>query len=230
MDNDKPQHALDVTLRAISRERDRLLGQRQIMSRSRRLDLDQKLAREFPVEAAVKRAAARREKSLRPRRLEISRALHERLRSELRRERGRFAEQTAPSLGFGGDAIPWRRLFGSKQLAALSAACLLIAAGIAFFGEGRLLGPRLAESGGSNRAGAANAGLVATTNDILVPLAGRSQLSLRVNRAEIAALQEPFFAANRSYFIDSSDDGAGMPLDLPVRVLLIGEGGLTRIP
>ena len=202
MDKLAQNDELSRALGAVSEERDRLLGSVPALSRARRAALNAVLAREFPVEGALNKTTAQRDRLLEATPREIPRVAALALRAGLTIARKR--------VGRG-----WLANFPTRR--ALVTACLSVALGMISFGQWR-----------SRRIAPPDESLTNQRSERVaaVPLALASprQLSLRMSAAEMASSRATFLAVNRTSLNADAAESASLRLDLPVRALLASEG------
>ncbi len=186
-------------LRSISEQRDRLLGGTPTISSARRATLDAVLAREFPIEAALREAGERRDLSLGNSSRRIPRFIATNLRNCLT-NKGQSVR--------GG----WSSGASLRTRPMLLAACLVVGLGILLFGNWESL---------SNHPRDESLALQQIELGPRSP-ASRDQLTLRMSAAEMASLRSAFLAVNPTS-LDDAQAPTRLRLDLPVRVLFRDE-------
>jgi len=219
MDEARQRSEVDRLLREISRERDRLLGDVPAIPPFGRASLNGVLTREFPVEAASRKAAAERDRLLTGDQLKIPHTVERALQSVLADFEGQQASRGVWSSDWRTYFAGWLRLFQWPARAALVAACLMTAVGILFVGK--------REAPSHRAAGFEN--IVQSHPSDSDSQSARAQFNLRVSTAELASLRASFLALDRSDFRDVAEEQIGMRLDLPVRPILI-DGSIARMP
>jgi hypothetical protein len=234
MDEMKQDNEIDSALRAVARQRDKRLGKRPILSPERQAVLTNSLVREFPVEAALRRAALKRDRLLNlPGEIPAS-AESARLRClaaagpALDRIQGR----RIPAPARGGPE--WLRFFRWPRNALLTT-CVLVAVAIICFGKWGTPSGRNAENfPHAPRRDTVNIESPVTLDRFLF---GRAELFTRaasippfdLNTNQPASLQASFFANSTVSLVDRNDGLLGLRLDLPVRASFV-EDSFARIP
>ena len=224
---------MDDALRELAKLRDGLLRTVPALSPGRRAVLTRFLAAEFPLEAAVRKAARKRDQLLNPHSPKIpvlvESALHLQLQAvEAAREEG--CEWRASHWRIRGWA--WLRIFRSP-LGAVLTACAVITAAILCFGGWRAQ-PRSKVAGKPpSPAGMSleSAVTLDRSSSNRAELFGRRITigPFNLNTSEPASLEASFVANRRIQFADSVETPLGLRLDLPVRATLM-EDGLARTP
>lgn len=187
-------------LRGISEERDELLGSVAPISPHRCAKLRAALAREFPVDAALREAGVRRDRLLRAPARRIPFPVVSTLRRSLTTSR--------PS---------WMKLVKHPSLIA---ACLVVGLGIVVL-EKWSLSPSVRMA---NRATARAESIDLEVSPEATP---RHPFGLRISAAEIASMRSSFLAANRLSLNEEAP--TSLRLDLPVQALL-DHNGLAGTP
>lgn len=223
----------DDALRELAKLRDGLLRTAPTLSPERRAVLTGFLAAEFPVEAAVREAATKRDQLLNPHPPIIPGLVGSALSQELR------AAEAAGDRGREWRASPWRvsggawwTIFRSPLGAALSA-CAVITAGILCFGGWRAQSRSNVAENLPSTAGMTfeSAPTLERSSSNRAELFGRRITigPFNLNTSEPASLEASFVSNRRIQFADGFETPLGLRLDLPVRATLL-EDGLTRTP
>ena len=224
---------MDDALRELAKRRDGLLRTAPALSPERRSVLTSFLATEFPVEAAMREAATKRDHLLHPHlpgipasvELALSRQLQA---GESARDGGR--EWRASHWRISGWA--WLRIFRSPPAAVLTACVVSTAAILYVGGWGTAWRHHAAEN--VPQAAGANSESVLTWDR---PSTGRTELFARritigpfnLNTSEPASLEASFASNRRLQFAEGVETPLGLRLDLPLRATLLDEG-LARTP
>lgn len=231
MANAEENVAFRETLRRIAEQRDTLLSEMESIPPARLAILSHRLSAEFPVEAAMSEMSDRRDQLLTHHQLAIPHSVSEALRCHvLSARRTQEAGSASSSLSWKSYLPRWTDFLQSPAVALAVAASLIIAAAVMFFGIGEF--PFRVEAGGAVARGSSAKRLQSDFGPRIESTSGEphgSQLSLRMNAAELARFREAFLATNHPYLAEVSEEPAGMRLDLPLRALLISDG-VARIP
>jgi hypothetical protein len=233
MDEINQNREIEILVRDLARQRDTRLGRQPTLSGARETALNDFLAREFPVEAALVQAAAKRDRLL---------DLHAGIPASAEEALSRrlAAAELAPHQTQGGPlsaAAPngwWLRLFRVSRSTAL-AACLLIAVAILCFGLwGNPSGRSPKNFSRSPEIDGTNLEWAMTLDRLSF---GRAELFTRaasirpfnLNTSEPASLQASFLPNNPISLVDGTDGLLGLRLPLPIRTGLT-EDDLARTP
>lgn len=215
-------------MRDVAVQRDAgLRCKRAELSPDRLRRLQAALARKFPLETALHSAAMRRDASLRKRESEIPAIVQTEL-----------AKRLACSGGFGTR----ERFRSSRHLlhllldppanaAGIAAAVAVLMGGAFYFSAASSRAPAIAGPGQLNlRRGSASisasrdaASLTQPGNRVFESSA--DHLTLRVGKIELASLEPSLLSINRTILADPRHADRGLPLDLPIRDLLIDTAG-----
>jgi hypothetical protein len=244
MDETKQRSRMEILLQRVAKQRDKLLRKVPALSLARQAILTDCLAREFPVETALRGAARKRDQLLHLYRLAIPKSvesiLHRRFDAfqaaglvgasrkldglkpsslsmqQLRGERVQIPDLVNCTSG-------WLKLFRSPLAISLTA-CAVIAAAVLCFGRWRPSSLRYAERPNTPRLDEVNidSGTELFTRKILIR-------PFDLNTNEPASLQASFVTNNSVHFADGIETPFGLRLDLPVRAFLT-EDGLSRVP
>ena len=190
MDREKEREAWKGWLREIAAARDERLGSVAGISPVRRDALRASLAREFPVDAALREVGTQRDR----RRRAVAPEIPLRVALALRR------------------SLTSVRPTGSRRFmhSGLVAACLALGLGVVFLAQ--LASPERRTPSARIR--------VTSIQRIPLPLPSRHPFGLRISAAEIASLRSSFLAANQSSPNGRAKASASLRLDLPVQALL----------
>lgn len=216
MDKMNPTGEMEAALRDVARQRDWRLGNMPTLSVARRTALNDVVAREFPLEAALREAGIKRD-----------RLLQERLGIPASVERI-LCRQLAGTSGRPTIAPGWLRLFRSPMRLGLTACALITAAILCFApGGGSSLhngenSPRLRPGGPSDEAGLILDRSPIEPAELFARTASIRSFNLNTN--EPASLQVSLFANTSVFLPDGKDVALGLRLDLPVRAFLTGDG------
>jgi hypothetical protein len=244
MDEIKQSAGIENVLRQVAKHRDKLLRKVPALSPARQAILTDCLAREFPLETALRGAATKRDQLLPPYRSGIPRSvesiLHRRLdaldaaglaRAPRRLNGLKRASSAKQRLRRGGiltsDLVRrtsvWLTFFRSPPGISFTA-CALIIAALLCFGSGRTSSVRHAVLPKAPRPDEVN---VNPGTDLFI-----RRVSIRpfnLNTSEPASLQASIVAINRMRFDDGIKAALDLRLDLPERAILM-EGSLARTP
>lgn len=220
---------VDDALAKVARQRDQLLSKALALSTAREAVLNEFLAGEFPVEAALRQAAARRDQllNLHPSRIPAS------TESTLRQLVD--AEATHRGASEWRVSTPvWLRLFRSPLGTGLTV-CAMITAAILFVGRwdtpARRNGGNLAHPPRTVRVnlepGVVSDGSSLERAELFTRKAAIGPFNL--STSEPASLQASFLANSSLHFADGIEAPLGLRLDLPVRAIL-ADDGLARTP
>jgi len=233
MDEMKQDSEIDNALREVAKLRDGLLRTAPALSSENRAVLMGFLAVELPVEAALREAATRRDRSLdsSPPKIPVSveSALHQQLQAA-DAVRNRALGRRVSEWRISGSA--WLRIFRSP-LGTVLTSCVVITAAILSIGKwGTQPPPNAAE----NRPQAAGVSLESGVT-LDSPSSSRAELFSRriavgpfnLNTSEPASLEAFFVSSRRIQFADGIETPLGLRLDLPVKATLM-EDGLARTP
>ena len=224
---------IDEALREVAKLRDGLLRTAPALSSERRAELSKFLAVEFPVEAALREAGTRRDRSLNshPPKMPVpmESALHRQLLAAEAARDG--APEWRSSHWRINDSI-WRRVFRSPLGAALTT-CAVITAAILCFGRWGTPPPRNAAESLPQVAGVSLESAVTLDR----PSTGRADLFSRrvtigpfnLHTNEPASLEASFVSTRRIQFGEGIETPLGLRLDLPLRATLMVDG-LARTP
>jgi hypothetical protein len=230
---------LDGALREILARRDNFLEEIPEISADRLGILNNVLAREFPVDAALRAVATRRDQLLNGSQLKISGALEISLRGKVKAIAAtQRASRTSWRTALRTCALSLSGLFQSPMRLSVATACLMVAAGILLFGQGKSLKPTVTEPKSVLSVRPKNELLVITDpssietgafGELASVVSKRApvvydQLNLRVSMTDLAYLRSSFLAINRAYLAKTTDE-IGIRLDLTVRPILI-DGGI----
>ena len=229
----KQCNEIDNALRELAKLRDRRLHAVPSLSSQRRAVLTRFLAVKFPVEAALREVATKRDQSLTANSpkipLSVESALHHQLQAA---EATRAGTREWRASGWELTVSVWRRIFRSPLGAGLTA-CAVITLGIVCFGRWGLP-PRRSAVEALPRAAEVSLESAVTLDG---PSNSRAELFSRrvtlgpfnLNTSEPASLEASFVSNRRTQFADGVETPLGLRLDLPVRATLM-EDGLTRTP
>lgn len=199
------------------------------ISANRLRGLQAALARRFPVETALHSAAIRRDVLLQFRETEIPLPVKAELTKRLAFTGGNAASNVSRLLPCP-TYCPHRRL---ASAAALAAAVIGLIGGAFYFSgaDGRTRTThvsRVSESpvGRKDITELPAAPSPADSGDRLF-VSSRDHLTLRVSRAELASFQPPLLAINGAMLTDRRQADQGLPLDLPVREMLMNTASPT---
>jgi len=217
MDEMKQSSKIDGALRDIAKRRDKVLSKGPALSPARQEALTSFLVGEFPVEAALRKAAMRRDQlldDLHPPEIPAS------VESTLRRQLGAVAPP------HDGVLVPvWLR-HSRLPLGAVLTVCVMVVAAILCVGRwGTPTGRSAQNFPHAPRPDGVNV-------EILDRAAFTRKASIgpfNLNTNERASLQTSFLANSSLYFADGNEATLGLRLDLPVRAIFI-EDGLARTP
>jgi len=229
----KQDSEIDNALREVAKLRDGLLRTAPALSSENRAVLMAFLAVELPVEAVLREAATRRDRSLdsSPPKIPVSvqSALHRQLQAA-DATRNRALGRRVSHWRISGSA--WLRIFRSPLGVGLTA-CALIAAALVCFGRWGAPPRRNVEKNLPQAAGVSLESGVTLDS----PSSSRAELFSRriaigpfnLNTSEPASLQASFVAHSRIQFADGIETPLGLRLDLPLRATLM-EDGFARTP
>lgn len=235
MDEMKRASEIDNALRQVAKQRDKQLGTVPALSPARRAVLTECLAGQFPVEAALRDAARRRDQLLNPYPPEIPASIESTLRRQLLvAEPERAAARGWRVFDWRVSASIWLRVFRSPP-GVLLTICAVVTAAILCFGRWGTPSRRNAENSQHNPL-AARVSLESGRIWDRPPI-GPAELFSRkavigpfnLNTSEPASLQASFVANSRIHFADGIETPLALRLDLPVRAIL-SEDGLARTP
>jgi hypothetical protein len=224
---------MDDALREIVKLRDGLLRTAPALFPERQAVLTRFLASEFPVGAALREAATKRDQLLNPHPPKIpvfvELALSQQLQAaEAARDGGR--ERRASHWRSGNWA--WLRIFRSPLGAGLTAGAVITAA-ILCFGGWRAQPRRNVTENLPSTAGMSfeSAATLDRSSSNRAELFGRRITigPINLNTSEPASLDASFVSNRRIQFADNVETPIGLRLDLPVRATLM-EDGLARMP
>lgn len=220
---------IDEALAKVGQERDMLLSRAPMLSPSREAVLNEFLAGEFPLEAAFRQTAAKRDQllSFHPPRIPASAeaTLRQFMATEPRHQR---------ASEWRGNAPVWLRLFRSP-LGTVLLVCAIITAGILCFGRWDSSSPRNAENS-AQRLQTERVNIKPGVISERSPLE-RTELFIRkasigpfnLGTSEPASLQASFLANGSLHFADGIETPLGLRFELPVRASLTDDG-LARTP
>jgi hypothetical protein len=204
MDKVSRSGEIDEALSEVAKQRDRRLSKAPTLAPAREAFLADFLAREFPLETALRERAMERDALLDSRAPQIPSSMELNLRRQL---------GAAQATRAGRVCLPaWLRLFRSPLGGALTV-CAIIGA-LLFFGRWGTSTPRHAE----NLAHVPRADGMIWEAELLDRSAAINPFNLNTN--EPASLQASFFSKSGAYLANASDATLGLRLDLPVRAIL----------
>ena len=244
MDEMKQSAGMENALRQVAKERDKLLRKVPVLSPAREAILTGCLAREFPLETALRGAATTRDQLLPLYRSGIPISVESILRRQLdalkaagltcaRRKLDGLKPSSSSRQRLHGDGVPvsdlasrtsGRPAFLRSPPGISLAACALIIAAIFCFGSWRTSSLRHAERPNTPRLDEANidSGTELFTRKISIR-------PFNLNTNEPASLQASFVANGGLHLADGIETPLDLRLDLPVRAILM-EDTLGRIP
>jgi hypothetical protein len=233
MDKMKRVSEMDDALRELAKLRDGLLCTAPALPPERREVVTRFLAAEFPVGAAIREAALKRDQLLNPHPPQIPVSVELALSQQLQAvdsARDGDREWRAPHWRISGWV--WLRIFRSPLGAALTA-CVVITGAIVCFGKWATP-PRHNAAENVPQAAGVNFESVLTWDRLSTSRAelfGRMVTigPFNLNTSEPASLESSFVSNRRIQFADSVETPLGLRLDLPVRATLM-EDGLARTP
>jgi hypothetical protein len=233
MDEMNQNRGIEILLRDLAMQRDKRLGRQPTFSVAREIALNDFLARQFPVEAALVQAAKKRDRLL---------DLQTGIPASAEKALSRHLAAREPALhGIQGGPLPagtpsgwWLRLFRFSRSAALTT-CILIAVAIFCFGRwGNPSGHYPKNSARVSEIDGPNIEWAMTLDRLSF---GRAELFTRtasirpfnLNTNEPASLQASFLPNNPVSLVDGTDGLLGLRLPLPIRTGLM-EDDLARTP
>jgi hypothetical protein len=232
MDEIKQDSEFVVALREVVKQRDKRLGKRPTLSRTRRAVLNDFLVREFPVETALGQVVTKRDRLL-----GLNAGSPASAEKTMCRQFGTGGP--APHAVHGGPGLArqnswWRPLFRSPRNVAVTT-CILIAVGILRVVNWRNPPPHHAEY--FPHTPQVDAVIVESGMTFDRFSFGRAELFARtasirpfnLNTNEPASLQASFLANSTVSLVDGNDGPLGLRLDLPIRTSLTEES-LARTP
>ena len=226
MDNSSPD--LNELMREVAAQRDaRLQHGRPEISPERLRQVQAALARKFPVETGLNSAAMRRDASLRSRESQIPPVVETELTKRLAFSAGFEASEP---FRFPRRSVHLFRHRLACAAAVAAAVMVLIGGGFYFSGpsshvpSARRLGELELPSGRTSITGSSDAASLTHPGDRLFESSG-DHLTLRVGKIELASLQPSLLTINRTILADRRQGDRGLPLDLPIRQMLIDAAG-----
>jgi len=226
MDNSSPD--LKQIVRDMAAQRDAGLRHgRPEISPERLRRLQAALARKLPVETGLHSAAMRRDASLRTRESQIPPVVKTELTKRLAFSAGFEASE---SFRFPRRSVHLSRHRLASAAAVAAAVIVLIGGGFYFSGSSsrvpaiRISGELELPSGKTSVTGSSDAASLTNPGHRLFDSSG-DHLTLRVGTIELASLQPSLLTINRTILPDRRQGDRGLPLDLPIRQMLIDAAG-----
>jgi hypothetical protein len=220
MDEMKKVNEIDDALGEVAKQRDKLL-RKVALSPARRTALTDFLVGEFPVEAALRETAAKRDELVNPQALEIPAPIE----STLHRQLGAIGAAREGVRGCRVRVPTWLRFFRSPLGSALTV-CAMITGALLCVGSlatrSRHSGENFPHAPGADLESRVTLGAELFTQKIAIG-------PFNLNTNEPASLQASFFANSGLYLANASEAPLGLRLDLPVRAILTDDG-LARTP
>jgi hypothetical protein len=226
MDNSSPD--IHELIRELAAQRDSGLRHcRPDISRERLRRLQAALAQKFPVETSLNSAAMRRDASLDNREFQIPPIVETELTKRLTFSAEYKLNEGRP-LARQMVHLSRQRLASAAAVAA--AVSILVGGGLYFVGSGwhgsstGISGDLEGPSASKSISGSSDAASLRRPGDRVFESSGE-HLTLRVGKIELASLQPSLLSINQTVLADRRHREQGLPLDLPIREILIDATG-----